>query len=234
LTSFSNNGSWIHIAAPGEYILSSVPGGGYGVWSGTSASSPIVAGTAALVRAAYPGLDAGVVSTHLLETSASIGGPVPRRVDAAAAVGIPPTYITGEHFCTGSLGAVIVDNLLVPEGTSCSLNRTRVLGNIKLETGAALSATYINVSGNIEADKAGIISITDSTIRANLKVVESNSVILDVSYIEGNVQLEKNTNMIALLNNMISGNLQCKENNLMPTGQGNTVWGNKEDQCSGL
>jgi hypothetical protein len=175
-----------------------------------------------------------MVTAHMLETSANIGGPVPRRVDAAAAVGIPAAHINGEYSCSDSLGAVIVDNLLVPQDHTCTLNRTRVLGNIKVETGATLDAFNINVSGSIQADKAGSIRITDSTLRGSLQVVESNSVFLDISYIEGDVQLVKNTNSITVLNNTIAGNLQCKDNEIMPAGWGNVVSGNKEEQCSGL
>src|SRR5207344_3181739 len=35
LASFSNRGSWVALTAPGERILSSMPGGGYASWSGT-------------------------------------------------------------------------------------------------------------------------------------------------------------------------------------------------------
>ena len=49
--SFSNYGSWVRFAAPGDGITSSVPGGGYGTWSGTSMAAPLFAGTAALLRA---------------------------------------------------------------------------------------------------------------------------------------------------------------------------------------
>lgn len=36
LADFSSYGAWVSVAAPGANILSSVPGGGYGTWSGTS------------------------------------------------------------------------------------------------------------------------------------------------------------------------------------------------------
>jgi thermitase len=48
--SFSNwGGNWVDVAAPGEGILSTVIGGGYESWNGTSMASPHVAGIAGLV-----------------------------------------------------------------------------------------------------------------------------------------------------------------------------------------
>jgi subtilisin family serine protease len=49
-SSFSNYGSAdVWIAAPGEYMISTYPGGTYGSASGTSFSAPLVAGTVALM-----------------------------------------------------------------------------------------------------------------------------------------------------------------------------------------
>jgi subtilisin family serine protease len=52
-SSFSNYGSAdVWIAAPGEYVISTYPGGTYASESGTSFSSPLVAGTVALLLSA--------------------------------------------------------------------------------------------------------------------------------------------------------------------------------------
>ena len=57
-SSFSNYGNTdVWVAAPGEYIISTFPGGTYGSASGTSFSSPLVAGTAALFLSANPSLN---------------------------------------------------------------------------------------------------------------------------------------------------------------------------------
>jgi thermitase len=91
LAVFSTYGSWVQVAAPGDRILSSVPGGGYATWSGTSMAAPLAAGSAALVRAAYPGLRPADIVTRIITTAAPLAGLVRRRVDAAAALRLSVT-----------------------------------------------------------------------------------------------------------------------------------------------
>lgn len=89
IAAFSNRGSWVNVAAPGDRILSSVPDGRYATWSGTSMAAPLVAGEAALVRAACPGLTSDQVARQITRTATRLNGPISRRIDAAAAVLMP-------------------------------------------------------------------------------------------------------------------------------------------------
>jgi subtilisin family serine protease len=90
LASFSTRASWIQVAAPGEAILSTVPKGQYGTWSGTSMATPIVAGEAALVRANFPSLSNKDLSRHITRMSVKIDGDVPYRIDAGIALTTTP------------------------------------------------------------------------------------------------------------------------------------------------
>ncbi len=66
IASFSNRGSWVHVLAPGDKIVSAIPGGDYAVWSGTSMAAPLAAGEAALVRAWDPVLRSFDVTDQII------------------------------------------------------------------------------------------------------------------------------------------------------------------------
>ncbi len=87
---FSNYGSLIDLCAPGVKLVSTYPGGRYGVWSGTSFATPLAAGTAAILagkQKSSGNFDPDCVSNILRST----GGPVdamPQNRDFRGKMGV--------------------------------------------------------------------------------------------------------------------------------------------------
>lgn len=96
---FSSYGPYVDISAPGKDIYSAWNGGGYGNYWGTSFSSPIVAGTAALVMAANSNLTPADIDRILTSTATDLGSAGydqyfgHGRVDAAKAVAAARTFV---------------------------------------------------------------------------------------------------------------------------------------------
>jgi thermitase len=127
--SYSNFGSYVKIAAPGDNILSTGPthsfqiepfgystSSPYYYLSGTSMATPVVAGVAALVASTSFGTSPQAIINRIYSTADKISGTgtywANGLVDAAAAVGTAPTTapslasgaITPTIFCVGGSG----------------------------------------------------------------------------------------------------------------------------------
>jgi hypothetical protein len=160
-----------------------------------------------------------------------------------------------ERVCRSSLGAVTVDNLLVPQNARCVLNGTRVKGTIKVSRAAILDAFNVVVIGNVQGEGAARVNVLrGSRIGGSVQVVQgaraavadshiNGDILYDTqrglvqalrSRIGGNVQAFQNRGGVTISRNRIDGNLQCKANRPAPRGGGNIVGGNKEDQCARL
>ncbi len=104
LSGFSNYGaSSVDLAAPGSSILSTVPGGGYAVYSGTSMATPHVAGAVALVWSVHPELAYHEVIARILDNvqwAASFAGKMVTggRLDVYHALASGSTDTTGPRF----------------------------------------------------------------------------------------------------------------------------------------
>jgi thermitase len=90
---FSNWGSWVDVASPGEGLSTTWPGGGYTTgFTGTSAACPDVAGVAALLFAGVPGATNAQVRAALEDTAIGLNQPPYGvwanygRIDAQAAL----------------------------------------------------------------------------------------------------------------------------------------------------
>jgi subtilisin family serine protease len=111
-TFFSNYGPWVDIAAPGQYIWSTIAWNydvdfsseffyylffeydgltPYMRGDGTSFAAPLVAGVAALVKAQHPGITPAELAQHLYVTGDIVAWdqPIGRKINALRAVTLP-------------------------------------------------------------------------------------------------------------------------------------------------
>lgn len=104
--SFSNYATrHLLVAAPGDAIMSTLPGGTFGPKSGTSMATPYVAGMLATIRSLYPSMPPGEVLGRLINTSdkpypLQDGGFQKMRVNAYRAYFAPiGTYGPDDGYC---------------------------------------------------------------------------------------------------------------------------------------
>jgi len=90
-------------------------------------------------------------------------------------------------------------------------------------------------SDRVQLKAGGSATVLDSFVGGTL-LLDTNRGTFDLSRnrIVGNLQAFQNTGSLSIFNNTIDENLQCKANTPPPTGGGNIVGGNKEDQCAGF
>jgi subtilisin family serine protease len=93
--SFTNFGNWIDVAAPGVSIRTTMLGGGYGNWNGTSFATPQVAGLAALIFSANPKL-----------TNVQVVDIIKKNADDLGSAGFDPYYGSGRINAQRALIAV--------------------------------------------------------------------------------------------------------------------------------
>lgn len=169
------------------------------------------------------------------------------------AASLAPAAHAEERSCRGSIGAWTLDNVRVPASATCYLTGTYVKGTVKVERGARLFARDVHVVGNVQGENArNVVVKSGSRVGGSVQVeqgryatVRGSRVIGDVQYssnrgylrvnrnrVGGSIQVIGNSGGAEIYRNTVNGNLQCKENRPRPTGGGNVVGGNKEDQCA--
>lgn len=186
ITSFSNYGNYIDLAAPGLSIYSTINGSSYEYLSGTSMAAPVVTGVAALVRSKNPFLTPSQVESILMRSTVDLGNSGwdsfygNGRIDAYKAVSntpapiskltAPTTYtMTGTNKAALSITASSKTKVSLYLQTSSGKTIRTIFSN-KASSGKKISASWDGktTSGNY---------VTSGTYKLLAKVSNSNGTI---------------------------------------------------------
>jgi subtilisin family serine protease len=144
LASFSSYGPWVDVVAPGESILTTTyTAARYGRGSGTSFSSPLVAGVALLLRSADPSANQATITSRIIRSAdgsvppACGGSSTAGMVDALAALGMSNTFTTASASRSGYW-------VLASNGGVCPFGSVPYLGDAPLPAGT----NAVNLTGS--------------------------------------------------------------------------------------
>ncbi len=137
---FSNYGSYIDLGAPGTNIFTTTNGGGYATVSGTSFSSPISAGLAALVFSINPSLSGSQVVSLMEDNSDDLGAPGWDEVYGWGRINIEKTLLAAQT-STPTLDSTVPNTTItmplngatVSAGISVDVSATDNVGVTKVE-----------------------------------------------------------------------------------------------------
>lgn len=159
---FSSVGPAVEVAAPGALIRSTYLNDSYATLSGTSMASPHVAGVAALLKSAQPGLSASGLRQRLQSTAQDLGPPGQDTsfgfgiIDAAAATGASvatpdttPPSVVGVTPAAGATG--VTPSVTVSATFNEALDPASINGSFSLR-----EADGASVSGSLSYDPAAL------------------------------------------------------------------------------
>jgi subtilisin family serine protease len=168
--SFSNYGvSTVHLGAPGQAILSTMPGNTYSYLSGTSMATPHVSGAAALILSACPLTTAALKSTILT------------AVDPVAAMsGITSTggrlnVRTALLNCSPNSPTLAINDVSVTEGHTGTVTATFTVTLNPVQSSQTVTVAYATANGTATANTdyastSGTLTFTPGTTTRTISV----------------------------------------------------------------
>ena len=199
LTSWSSWGSYVDVSAPGVGIWTTKRGNTYGAPSGTSFSSPLTAGVAALIMSANPSLSPDEVE-QILESSSLDRGTAGwdnkyghGRVDAAgavlAAIDTQPVIDNTEPVVSMNLvdGQTITGSITISANASDDIGISRVelfVDGVRIASDSNVPYAFVWDSGTISDGNHTVetvaIDTSGNTRSVSAVVTVSNPVIEDL------------------------------------------------------
>jgi Ca2+-binding RTX toxin-like protein len=181
LSSFSNYGATtVDIAAPGSSIYSTLPGGRYGSYSGTSMAAPHVTGAVALYAAEHPNASAAEIRAALLSSAAatpSLGGFVATggRLDIGALMDTSPTLPTPMDVIAGNAATAASLSASASQASSIDFGGDQDWFRVTLSAGWRYSFAMDATAGSSLDSYLRLLSATGQQLAFNDDAVGANS-----------------------------------------------------------
>jgi subtilisin family serine protease len=166
IASYSNVASFVSLVAPGSYIRSSIPGGGYASYNGTSMAAPHVAGAWAQLRQLQPGISVSdglslLKSQGLTVNDTRPGGTVSglKRLQTGGLTATPRTLSV---FRSGTGGGIVSS---VPGGVLCGGDCNEIFAdgaNVTLTATPSSGSTFVGWSGACSGTGACTLNMSEA------------------------------------------------------------------------
>ena len=171
---YSNIAPFVSLLAPGSFITSSVPGGGYSSWNGTSMAAPHVAGAWAVIKHGQPTVSVTDALAQLRANGLTVndtrsGGTVTgmKRIDLAFAATppVPPAQHTLTVLRSGTGSGTVSSS---PAGISCGRSCSAAYA-----AGTVVTLSVKAASGSRFAGWTGACTGTSSTCTVTMSAARS-------------------------------------------------------------
>jgi subtilisin family serine protease len=152
---FSNSSPLLSLLAPGEWITSSIPGGGFESIRGTSMAAPHVAGTFAILKQALPSAGVGGLVGALQATGLPVFDPRNGLVKSRIRVAEALRFVESLTFSAGFYQSVLgrqpdptgLESWTVYLYSNCSAAAFANIGQAFLDSGEFRTARPVTLSG---------------------------------------------------------------------------------------
>lgn len=198
--SWSNYGSYVDLSAPGAGVVTLALNNGYASWNGTSFSSPVVSGVAALVASAAPSAGNAQIVDLLLKNSDDIGAPgydvyygfgrvnAARALSAARAAFAPDATAPSAYLSSPAVGATVSGVVTVSGDATDNVGVTRLELRVDGVLVASANAASISYAWDtrLGADGARVLELraydaAGNTGSATRSVNVSNAAVADTT-----------------------------------------------------